>query len=173
MLCGPAALADEGPCATDSDPSTTHEGCAPGGRTFSIRAGAVGAYRSLYDLSILGAGASLSIGGGDKGREGYGGLRYVEARTSAGLTVREIGALGTVEWKWRDLRAGVGGGVVGVDVVRATNGNDIRSVGPSALVLVGYDFGRRPNVYFLADMELQIQAQALIWGPTVQLGMRF
>jgi pectate lyase len=149
------------------------------------RIGVLGAYRSLYDLSIFGGGVALSLGGEGRHAGGHFGVYFVDARTAGGLAVLEGGVRGTAEWRlgggWR---WGVGGGITAFGVRRATNGNFIESNGLDGILRVGYDFGAaapgaqaperdRVGAYVLGDLDTLFLAGAFVWGPTLQLGLRF
>jgi hypothetical protein len=177
-----AARADEPTTpAADRDAVATERGDDAGAtgstqssrRSLVVRAGALGAYRGLYDLSILGGGLALSIGGEGPSVGGHANLHFIDGRSTAGLSVFEWGVTGTVEWRIDSVRMGLGGGWTYFGVQRKTDGSMLQSVGPVALLRAGYDLGE-PGLFVLADCQVQLQGGgALVWGPTVQLGVKF
>ena len=139
------------------------------------RLGAVASYRGLYDLSMLGGGLALSVGfETDRGAIMFN-VRFIDARTLAGLEVLTAGGSVTLEWRLSPgWRVGGGIGTEYMDVHRATGPQDLQSMGPLLLARAVYDFDSRPNVYVLLDLEAQVQAtNAYPWGPTLQVGLRF
>jgi hypothetical protein len=135
----------------------------------------VGAYRGLYDLSLTGGGLELSVGTESKPFGVFVNGRFIDMRTAAGLVALEgnlsVTFEGSVGPGFR-LGAGVGGTYLAVE--RATSGSPLQSFGPMFLGRVGYDFGDAPNVFVLADLEVQSQASGAIpWGPTLLAGLRF
>jgi hypothetical protein len=161
-------------------------GASPGGEyENSARLAFAGAYQSLFDLSIWGAGLAGTLGREGDRAGGFGTIRYLEARTLGGLVVREASLTGMAEWHWgRGWRAGVGGGFAYFEIVRATTGQAMQSYGPLSVGSLGYDFGRKPNVYVMGTFEVQLQGVGLwslsnnytgggfVLGPALQVGIR-
>jgi hypothetical protein len=183
-VVAPAARADEPTPTTPPTPAPEAtapergddavESPPPSWRALVLRLGAVGAYRGLYDLNVLGGGVALSIGGESQTVGGHGNLRVIDGRTPAGLHVFEWALTGTVEWRVDNVRLGFGGGWTYFGVQRATDGSWVQSLGPVALLRGGYDFGERSGAFLLADCQIQLQAGgAYVWGPTLELGYRF
>jgi hypothetical protein len=166
---------------TDQDTAATERGDDEGGtrstqssRHAVVRVGALGAYRGLYDLSILGGGLALSIGGEGSSLGGHANLHFLDGRSTAGLQVFEWGVTGTIEWRVDSVRMGLGGGWTYFGVQRKTDGSYLQSFGPVALLRAGYEFGDRSAPFILIDCQVQLQGGgALVWGPTAQLGVKF
>jgi hypothetical protein len=125
-------------------------------RAAAFRMGAAGAYRRLFDLSILGGGLALSVGSARARHEGYMNLQLLFGRTLAGLRVTEVGWTGTYEVHFGGLRFGPGGGINFLSIVRATGGGTLISAGFTTLFRVGYDFGRRPSAFVLGQYALDL-----------------
>jgi hypothetical protein len=180
-LVAPAARADDPiPPSSAPEPSAREggddatEGPSASWRSVVVRVGAIGAYRGLFDLRILGGGLAASIGGESQTVGGHANMYIVKAQSAAGLQVVEWGLSGTAEWRVDNVRLGFGGGWTYFGVQRATDGSFLQSFGPMALLRAGYDFGERSGLYVLGDCQVQLQAgDAVVWGPTVQLGYRF
>jgi hypothetical protein len=180
-LATPAARADEPTPPTPAPEATTPERGDDADETppqtwraLVLRVGAIGAYRGLYDLSILGGGLAASLGGESQSIGGHANMYILKAQSAAGLQVVEWGLSGTVEWRVDNVRLGLGGGWTYFGVQRATDGSFLQSFGPMGLLRVGYDFGEKSGLYVLGDGQAQLQAGgAIVWGPTVQLGYRF
>ena len=176
-----AARADEpDPPASEAEATAPQhgddaaEGPPPTWRALVLRVGAVGAYRSVYDLRILGGGLAASIGGESQTVGGHANMVLVKAQSGAGLQVVEWAVTGTVEWRVDNVRLGFGGGWTYFGVQRATDGSYLQSFGPTALLRAGYDFGEKSGFYVLGDWQAQLQAGgAVVWGPTLQAGYRF
>ncbi len=140
-----------------------------------VRVGAVGAYRSLYDVSMLGGGAALSLGA-ESGRFGISlGGRLLSLDVLGGLHAMEASGGVTLECRLvAGLRVGAGIAVTRLEVWRATKDASLVSTGPTALARVSYDFGERIGPFVLVDLETQDQASgATPWGPTLEAGVRF
>ena len=161
--------------ARADEPEPTPDESTSSSRRFAGRLGALAAYRGVDDLSLLGEGVSLSLGSETDRLAFMVNLHFIDARTLGGLTVLEAGGSLTLEGRlgprWR---VGGGVGVTYLDVQRVTSNQSLQSMGPTLLARVAYDFGERPNLYVLADVEVQWQASGTIpWGPTLQVGLRF
>jgi hypothetical protein len=170
------ALATVSSQAGADEPQATEEVAVAKNTTeFVGRLGIVGAYRRLYDLDILGMGPQLSLGFERDGATVLFNLRFIDARTGAGLVVYETTGDFSVEGKLAEgWRAGVGIGTTFLSVTRATSGGPLQSLGPMFLGRITWDVGPLPNVYVGAELEVQWQASgAFPWGPTVEAGLRF
>jgi hypothetical protein len=67
-----------------------------------------------------------------------------------------------------------GVGATRLEVWRVTKDPSLVSWGPTVLARVGYDFGERPGLFVLVDIEAQDQASGAVpWGPSLQVGVRF
>jgi hypothetical protein len=157
-----------------ADDTSTGEVIPHRGGSMRGRVGIVGAYRRLYDLTVLGAGGGLALGAeGDQGG-GYVNLQYVRGRTLAGLDTGELELTGTAEalmgGGWR-LGGGAGLSVFGVG--RATTGGSITSLGLVGIARAGYDFGPRPGVFVLLQGDVHLLNGPAVWGPTLQVGWQF
>jgi hypothetical protein len=130
----------------------------------------VGDYRGLYDLSVLGGGASISVGSaGD--RSGNVSLRVLDGRTLGGLNVVD-GALDATGESvlLGHLILGAGGGVGFFQVTRATGGF-IQSIGLEAYVRLGYRFGQQHAPFLALDFGSELQSNwTAVWGPTLSIG---
>jgi hypothetical protein len=158
--------------ASADEPDETSHPDAP---HFYGRLGAVAAYRSLYDLSLLGGGVGLSLGAeGDRFGLAYSG-RALALDVLGGLHAMELSGSVTLEWRvFRGLRLGAGVGVTRLEVWRVTKDPSLVSWGPTVLARVGYDFGERLGAFVLVELEAQDQASgAAPWGPSLQVGGRF
>ena len=138
------------------------------------RVAMTGMYRSLYDLSVLGGGVTLSVGG-DGDRSGQINLRLLDGRTMGGLHVMDIGLGGSAEFVVTGgLLVGLGGGLALFGLRRATDGSDILSVGPELYGRVGHRFANRDTPPLTLDLGSELQTNGtLVWGPTLSLGYRF
>jgi hypothetical protein len=138
------------------------------------RVSLVGGYRGLFDLSMLGGGVQLSYGS-DGPVSGHANLRLFDGRTLGGLGVVELSGTAIAEFATHSgVRFGIGGGIAGFGITRATNGNLIMSCGPEGLLRLGYDFAPHHAVFVLADLDVEWQANvSLVWGPTLAVGYRF
>lgn len=145
----------------------------PKGSTLVTRAALMGAYRGIHDLSAFAGGLGVSIGSETPNGGAYFNAHGMVGSTMAGLRVFDFGATVTGELHTQGLRFGGGGGASYFGVRRATTGAILGSVGPMALICLGYDFGESPGPWVLLDLEGQLQAAALVWGPTLLLGWRF
>ncbi len=135
----PTRAEDQAPAATraaDAEPGPPRPP-----RDFpSFRFALVGAYRGLYDLSVLGGGASVSVGGAGE-QTGNVSLRVLDGRTLGGLAVIDGALDATGERVLLDhVIIGAGGGIGFFQVTRATGGF-IQSVGLKAYVRLGYRGG--------------------------------
>jgi hypothetical protein len=144
-------------------------------RRVTARLGIVGATQGLYDLRLDGAGLALSLGSEGHTYGTFVDLRFLDLRTLDGLVALEGSATWTLEGRFAGgWRAGGGAGISLLNVDRVTSQGSLLSLGPMLLGRVGYDFGEKPNVYLLLDVEGQWQASgAAVWGPSVQAGLRF
>jgi hypothetical protein len=138
------------------------------------RVALTGEYRSLYDLSVLGGGVTLSVGG-DGDKSGQVNLRLVDGRTVGGLHVLDMGLGGSAEFVVTGgLLVGLGGGLALFGVQRATDGSQILSVGPELYGRIGYRFANRDAPFLTLDLGSELQTNGtLVWGPTLSLGYRF
>jgi hypothetical protein len=185
---GEAPPSGQAPSSGEAPPAQSAPSDSEYRRHFAGRIGAAGTYRGIYDLSVLGGGVELSLGS-ESGRTGhhggYANLHFFDARSIHGLPVLEVGVTCTLEWLlgggWR---LGAGAGLTFLTMQRATGGNalqhigpSIQSLGPVALGRAGYDFGRNAlGAYVLLDFEVLLQSASplvVVWGPTMQVGMRF
>lgn len=138
------------------------------------RLSTVGVYRRLYDLDVYGGGLQAAFGARDGLHTFLLNVRALDQRTTDGLVALEGAAFLTVD---RDLgagwHAGVGAGVFFLDVWRRTAQPPLMSAGPSGRFQYGYDFGARPNLFIDAAFDLQVLAEVVMWGPTLDVGVRF
>jgi hypothetical protein len=155
--------AQSGPAAVSSKPA----------RTVLLRAGLLGAYRELYDLSIWAGGLGLSVGGEGEHHGGHANLHGLFGRTRAGLPITEIGVAGTYEMHFGGARFGVGGGVTYLGIRRATTGQHLGSIGLGPLVRLGYDFGEGHGAYVLAQYSAQAYQGPVVYGPMLWAGWRW
>ena len=134
----------------------------------------VGEYRSLFDLSVLGGGVLLSVGG-DGAQSGQINLRLASGRTLGGLSVGDIGLGGSAEFVLTGgLLVGLGGGLAAFGVERATDGSEIISLGPELYGRIGYRFANRDAPFVTLDFGSALQSSVTpVWGPTLALGYRF
>jgi hypothetical protein len=132
-------------------------------------------YRSLLDLSALGAGIVVSYACACDKAGGSIDLRVTSGRTLRGLSVTEVELGGSAEFKLvGGLLAGLGGGLTAFGVERATNKSEILSFGPELFGRLGYRFGTRAAPYVTLDVGVQLQSGwTLVWGPTLAVGYRF
>ena len=94
------ALATVSSQAGADEPQATEEGAVAKNTTeFVGRLAIAGAYRRLYDLDILGMGPQLSLGFERDGATVLFNLRFIDARTGAGLVVYETTGDFSVEGK--------------------------------------------------------------------------
>jgi hypothetical protein len=178
VTMSPRAFAYGPDAQPEPDPEPTSDQPAPASssRPLAGRLAALASYRRLYDLSMLGGGIGLSLGPDVGPGAIMFNMRFIDARTPDGLVVLEGGVSAAFEWHLgRGWSAGGGVGFEAMRVHRVTIGTgDLFSLGPMALARVAYDFGDRPNVYVLVDLEAQWQADGAVpWGPTLQVGLRF
>ena len=168
VLAAPLVRADEPAQATWQDPNDRRAKVV-------ARLGAVASYRGLYDLSLYGGGLALAVGGELPHFAVLLNARFIDARSGGGLVSLEGNLAASLEARL-DPGFRIGGGFGGtyLRVNRATDGGALESWGPMIFARVGYDFGDRPNVFVLLDLEGQVQAtNATPWGPTLQVGLRF
>jgi hypothetical protein len=145
------------------------------GSPMALRLALVGDYRKLLDLSELGAGVAVSYACACDKAGGSVDLRVTGGRTLRGLSVTEVELGGSAEFKLvGGLLAGLGGGLTFFGVERATNKDEIMSVGPELFGRLGYRFGTRAAPYVTLDLGAQLQAGwTIVWGPTLAVGYRF
>jgi hypothetical protein len=178
VIAWAAALATE--ARADGDPPGDEPSSDPPLRPddprshIQARVALTGEYRSLYDLSVLGGGVTLSVGG-DGDKSGQVNLRLVDGRTVGGLHVLDMGLGGSAEFVVTGgLLVGLGGGLALFGVQRATDGSQILSVGPELYGRIGYRFANRDAPFLTLDLGSELQTNGtLVWGPTLSLGYRF
>ncbi len=171
----PASPQPEEESMEEASPPSGNDRPEKPGPPMAPRLALVGDSRRLFDLSELSAGVAVSyacacekVGGGID-------LRVTGGRTLRGLSVMEVGVGGSAELKLvAGLLARLGGGLTAFGVERATDKNEILSVGPELFGGLGYRFGTRAAPYVTLDFDAQLQAGwTLVWGPTLAVGYRF
>lgn len=156
--------------ADDAPPAATGDG----GVQVTLHIAAAGAYRSVYDVSLLGAGGAASLDVEGRGFVVRLGGRALAMEVLGGLKATEIGGNVTAEARplGDHLLVGAGFGVVNLQIARVKSPSNLSSTGPSVLGRLGYDFGRFLP-YVALDLEVQWQADgATPWGPTLQVGVK-
>jgi hypothetical protein len=138
-----------------------------------MRIAAVGVYRSVFDVGLVGGGGAFSI----MSRTPLSGafeLRVFGGRSLGGLPFADVAALGTATARAGALRFGVGLGLEGLLFVRATSGDTFGGGGVAALVRAGYDFDSGIARGVFVDVDVSgLYAGAFVWGPSLALGYRF
>jgi hypothetical protein len=165
----PRHMPTEAPSQVPTEAPSPEEPPSPP-RATVFRIAAEGAYRPLFDLTVLGGGIELSLGREGERHGGYVNLHGVLGRTAAGLPVLEIGLTGTYEVHFGGLRFGVGGGMNLLNLDRASNGSDVNSAGLTTLFRVGYDFGERPGAFVLGQYALDLYSGDPVDGSLTFLG---
>ncbi len=153
--------------AADQTDSAEQPGRA---RAVLFRAGLLGAYRRLYDLSIGAGGLALSLGGEAEHHGGHANLHALLGRTEAGLRIMELGLSGTYEVHYGGLRWGAGPGLSLLAVRRATTGNYVSSFGVGPLVRLGYDFGAPRGGFIVVEYGIMLYNGTTVQGPKLWLG---
>ena len=137
------------------------------------RVAAIGAERSLTDLTAYGAGLELAAGSLAPAAPHFV-VRGLAGRTGAGLSLYEVAAGGTMETAlFGHVRVGLGAGIATLTVMPATGASTIFSVGPEGILRAGWDFGVPAAPFVLLDAVVDVYAGSIVWGPTLAVGYAF
>jgi hypothetical protein len=167
-----AQTADPDDAATGDEPRTPPKKDGAPSSSTAFRLAAVGSYRSIYDLSLVGGGGSLAIEGTGPLAGGFD-AQFFLGRSFGGLSFTDGRAMGTLGGLLAPgLRLTGGLGLEVVTITRATDGSLLVSAGAAGMARLQYDFERGSGVFLKADFDVYL-GSAVIWGPTVGVGYRF
>lgn len=142
----------------------------------SARLAADASYRRVIDVPMLMLGAAGSLGSERRSGGWHAQAHVLRGRTDEGLTVTSIDAGATGECRADRLRLGMSFRITYLDIARATAAPHIDTVGPGLAWSLGYDVTRADDgsgLLATAIFSMDGLRDAVLWGPSLEIGWRF